>query len=219
MLKYPFLFLYLNLFCTQGVVAQGSGLLIQQYGKSNVDELSLRKWNYDVHLILNRFNTNDRNTKAKLGLSVGGSVRYNFRKSYGLRTGIDLHRINYKYDLEYDTSKDQLLFLSIPLTGRLYSIKNSTIELGMVYNFVLNAKGDPPANLEDEAVSYPAGTFSNSIGVLAAVHYRFWKRFSASLQYQFQKNNINPLQRETNSLSGLMLGVHYTFLPAKKPVN
>jgi hypothetical protein len=31
--------------------AQGSGLLIQQYGKSNVDEIGLRKWNFDAHLL------------------------------------------------------------------------------------------------------------------------------------------------------------------------
>ena len=70
--------------------AQGSGLLIQQYGKSNVDEIGLRKWNFDAHLFLNRFNTTDRETKGKISRSAGGSVRYNFKKSYGLRTGIDI---------------------------------------------------------------------------------------------------------------------------------
>ena len=199
--------------------AQGSGLLIQQYGKSNVDEIGLRKWNFDAHLFLNRFNTKDRETKGKISRSAGGSVRYNFKKSYGLRTGIDIHSINYAYNLAYDTSKDQLLFLSIPLTGRLYPVKRVTLELGLVYNFLLKTKGDPPTNLEEFPVTYPEGTFSNSFGVLAAAHYTFWKRFSASIQYQFQKNNTNPVQRETNGFAGFMLGVHYTFLTPKIPVN
>ena len=199
--------------------AQGSGLLIQQYGKSNVDEIGLRKWNFDAHLFLNRFNTTDRETKGKISLSAGGSVRYNFKKSYGLRTGIDIHSINYAYNLANDTSKDQLLFLSIPLTGRLYPAKRVTLELGLVYNFLLQSKGDPPTNLEEFPVAYPDDTFSNSFGVLAAAHYTFWKRFSASLQYQFQKNNTNPVQRETNGFAGLMLGVHYTFLTNKIPPN
>ena len=199
--------------------AQGSGLLIQQYGKSNVDEIGLRKWNFDAHLFLNRFNTTDRETKGKISLSAGGSVRYNFKKSYGLRTGIDIHSINYAYNLANDTSKDQLLFLSIPLTGRLYPVKRVTLELGLVYNFLLQSKGDPPTNLEEFPVAYPDDTFSNSFGVLAAAHYTFWKRFSASLQYQFQKNNTNPVQRETNGFAGLMLGVHYTFLTNKIPPN
>ena len=199
--------------------AQGSGLLIQQYGKSNVDEIGLRKWNFDAHLFLNRFNTKDRETKGKISRSAGGSVRYNFKKSYGLRTGIDIHSINYAYNLAYDTSKDQLLFLSIPITGRLYPAKRITLELGLVYNFLLQSKGDPPTNLEEFPVAYPDDTFSNSFGVLAAAHYTFWKRFSASLQYQFQKNNTNPVQRETNGFAGLMLGVHYTFLTNKIPPN
>ena len=199
--------------------AQGNGLLIQQYGKSNVDEIGLRKWNFDAHLLLNRFNTTDRETKGKISRSAGGSVRYNFKKSYGLRTGIDIHSINYAYNLANDTSKDQLLFLSIPLTGRLYPVKRVTLELGLVYNFLLQSKGDPPTNLEEFPVAYPNDTFSNSFGVLAAAHYTFWKRFSASLQYQFQKNNTNPVQRETNGFAGLMLGVHYTFLTNKIPPN
>ena len=199
--------------------AQGSGLLIQQYGKSNVDEIGLRKWNFDAHLFLNRFNTTDRETKGKISQSAGGSVRYNFKKSYGLRTGIDIHSINYAYNLANDTSKDQLLFLSIPMTGRLYPAKRVTLELGLVYNFLLQSKGDPPTNLEEFPVAYPDDTFSNSFGVLAAAHYTFWKRFSASLQYQFQKNNTNPVQRETNGFAGLMLGVHYTFLTNKIPPN
>ncbi len=199
--------------------AQGSGLLIQQYGKSNVDEIGSRKWNFDAHLLLNRFNTTDRETKGKISLGAGGSVRYNFRKSYGLRTGFDIQSINYVYDLANDNSKDQLLFLSIPLTGRLYPARRVTLELGLVYNFLLQSKGDPPTNLEEFPVVYPDDTFSNSFGVLAAAHYTFWKRFSASLQYQFQKNNTNPVQRETNGFAGLMLGVHYTFLTAKIPVN
>ena len=199
--------------------AQGSGLLIQQYGKSNVDEIGLRKWNFDAHLFLNRFNTTDRETKGKISRSAGGSVRYNFKKSYGLRTGIDIHSINYAYNLANDTSKDQLLFLSIPMTGRLYPAKRVTLELGLVYNFLLQSKGDPPTNLEEFPVAYLDDTFSNSFGVLAAAHYTFWKRFSASLQYQFQKNNTNPVQRETNGFAGLMLGVHYTFLTNKIPPN
>ena len=199
--------------------AQGNGLLIQQYGKSNVDEIGLRKWNFDAHLLLNRFNTTDRETKGKISRSAGGSVRYNFKKSYGLRTGIDIHSINYAYNLANDTSKDQLLFLSIPITGRLYPAKRVTLELGLVYNFLLQSKGDPPTNLEEFPVAYPNDTFSNSFGVLAAAHYTFWKRFSASLQYQFQKNNTNPVQRETNGFAGLMLGVHYTFLTNKIPPN
>ena len=105
------------------------------------------------------------------------------------------------------------------MTGRLYPAKRVTLELGLVYNFLLQSKGDPPTNLEEFPVAYPDDTFSNSFGVLAAAHYTFWKRFSASLQYQFQKNNTNPVQRETNGFAGLMLGVHYTFLTNKIPPN
>ena len=214
-----FLFSSCFILCVQKSSAQGSGLLIQQYGKSNVDEIGLRKWNYDAHLLLNRFNTTDRETNGKIGFSTGGSVRYNFRKSYGLRSGIDIHSINYAYDLANDTSKDQLLFLSIPLTGQLYPVKRVKLELGLVYNFLLKTKGDPPINLEEFPVTYPDGTFKNSYGVLAAAHYTFWKRFSASFQYKFQKNNTNPVQRETNGFAGFMLGVHYTFLTPKIPIN
>ena len=200
---------------SQKACGQGGDLLIQQYGKADIENIGLRRWNYDAHLLFNRFNTSDRETKGKLGMSVGASVQYNFKKSYGLRSGVTLHRINYAYDLAADTSKDQLVFLSVPLSGRLYPVKKVVIELGIVYNFLLNAKGDPPANLEDESVSYSLGTFNDSFGMLSSVHYKVRSRFSASLQYQFQKKNTNPLQRETSAFSGLLLGIHYTLLSDK----
>lgn len=214
-----FLLLVMTVFCIQNLRAQGGELLIQQYGKADVENIGLRKWNYEVHIAPNIFNTNNRATKSKLGISSGGTVSYNFKKSYGLRTGIDIHMLNYTYDSEKDSSKDELMFLSVPLTGRLYPVNRIKIELGIIYNFLLSAKGDPPTNTKEGAVPYPSGTFNNSFGMLAAVHYSVWKRFSVSVQYQFQKNNTNPLQRETNYFDGFLLGIHYTFLTTKKPSN
>ena len=212
-----FVFFSSFIFPTKEIFAQGGALLIQQYGTYDVENEGLRKWNYDVHTLLNRFNTTNRETQGKIGMSVGGTVRYNFKKSYGLRSGIDLHRFNYAYNSANDTSIDNLVFLSVPFTGRLYPFKRVTLEMGFVYNVLLSAKGNPPTNLEDGSISYPSGTFSNSFGVLTAVHYSLWKRFSASLQYQFQKKNNSQLQRETNALAGLMLGIHYRVLSRKIP--
>ena len=93
--------------------------------------------------------------KSKLGISSGGTVSYNFKKSYGLRTGIDIHMLNYTYDSEKDSSKDELMFLSVPLTGRLYPVNRIKIELGIIYNFLLSAKGDPPTNKKREQYHIP----------------------------------------------------------------
>tara|TARA_B100000767_G_scaffold275578_1_gene313445 strand:- start:27107 stop:27772 length:666 start_codon:yes stop_codon:yes gene_type:complete len=217
-LFYPLL-LSISILYFQSSKAQSGDLLIQQYGKADIENVGLRKWNYDLHIAPNFFNTNNRTTKGKLGISLGGTVRYNFKKSYGLRTGIDIHSLKYAYNSEKDQSEDELIFLSIPLTGRLYPVNRVKIELGFIYNFILSAKGDPPTNTKKVAVSYPDGTFSNSFGMLSAVHYSVWKRFSVSLQYQFQKSETNPLQRETNYFNGILLGIHYTFLSSKKPSN
>ena len=213
------LLLSISVLCFQNSKAQSGDLLIQQYGKADVENMGLRKWNYDLHILPNFFNTNNRTTKGKLGISFGGTVRYNFKKSYGLRTGIDIHTLKYAYNSEEDQSEDQLIFLSIPLTGRLYPTNRVKIELGFVYNFLLNAKGDHPTNTKEGAVAYPDGTFSDSFGMLSAVHYSVWKRFSLSLQYQFQKSETSPFQRETNYFNGFLLGIHYTFLTAKTNSN
>lgn len=217
-LFYPLL-LSISVLSLQNSRAQGGDLLIQQYGKADIENIGLRKWNYEVHFATNFFNTNNRTTKGKLGMSMGGTVLYNFKKSYGLRTGIDIHTLKYAYNSEKDQSEDKLIFLSIPLTGRLYPVNRVKIELGFIYNFLVSAKGDPPTNIKDESVAYPNGTFSDSYGMLSAVHYSVWKRFCVSLQYQFQKSETNPLQRETNNFNGFLLGIHYTFLTAKKPSN
>ena len=217
-LFYPLL-LSISVLSLQNSRAQGGDLLIQQYGKADIENIGLRKWNYEVHFAPNFFNTNNRTTKGKFGVSMGGTVLYNFKKSYGLRTGIDIHTLKYAYNSEKDQSEDKLIFLSIPLTGRLYPVNRVKIELGFIYNFLVSAKGDPPTNTKDGSVAYPNETFSDSYGMLSAVHYSVWKRFSVSLQYQFQKSETNPLQRETNSFNGFLLGIHYTFLTAKKPSN
>ncbi len=216
--KKIFFILIICLFSKQKVLAQDGYLLIQQYNKGGIDleNMNLRKWNYDAHILANYFNTADRSTKGAIGFSLGGTVRYNFKKSYGLRSGIDLHVIRYTYNAA-NTPQDRLAYISIPLTGRAYPFKRVTIELGAVYNILLDARGSSPTVADETLIKYPKGTFANSFGVLMSMHYTFKERYSVSVQYQFHKRSINPLQRETNNLRGFLLGAHYTLLPLKKP--
>lgn len=208
--------LIVSVFLEQKLMAQDGYLLIQQYGKNGVDleNINLRKWNYDAHILLNYFNTTDRKTEGEIGFRLGGTVRYNFKKSYGLGSGIDFYIVRYTYN-NINSFKDRIAYLSFPLTARAYLFKRITIEMGVVYNILLEAKGSTATGTDKTLKKYPKGTFANSFGVLMSVHYTFKERYSISLQHQFNKRSIDPLQRETNNLRGFLLGVHYTLLSPK----
>ena len=194
---------------TQISLAQGPGLLIQQYDQG-IDVEYYRKWNFDVFVQPHISNTNDLATKARINLDLGANVHYRMDKNFGLSSGIHYQRLSYRYELPNDTSLDRLYFLRLPLLLSLYPVNRLQLSLGGSYHLILRATGQPPG--ESERTTYPPKTFLNSLGVVVHAQYLIWRRFSASLSYRFQKRNYDPLQRETQDFQGFALGIHYTLL-------
>ena len=195
--------------------AQGPGLLIQQYGKASYDLEYYRKWNFDVLVQSHLSKPTNRESKGKLQFNLGGRVHYRMAKSFGLTSGVDLHRIKYQYAYENDNSIDHLNFLRLPLLLSVYPVKRLHLSLGGSYQFFLSATGQPPP--ATAPLPYPSRSFVNSIGVMASAHYRVYQKFSASLGFHFQKRSSNPLDRVSQNFKGFSLGVAYTLLNPNQP--
>ena len=190
--------------------AQGPDLLIQQYGKNAYDLEYYRKWNFDVLVQPHLSKPSNRESKGKLQLNLGARVHYRLAKSFGITSGVDYHRLKYKYAYESDNSVDQLRFLRLPLLLSVYPVKRLRLSLGGSYQFFLSANGQPPP--ATAPLSYPSRTFINSIGVMASAHYRVYRKFSASLGFHFQKRSNDPLDRVSQNFKGFSLGIAYTIL-------
>lgn len=191
-------------------IAQGPGLLIQQYSKASYDLEYYRKWNFDVLVQPHLSKPTNRESKGKLQFNLGTRVHYRRTKSFGISSGVDFHRIKYQYVYENDNSIDQLSFLRLPLLLSVYPVKRLRLSLGGSYQFFLSATGQPPP--ATEPLPYPSQSFINSIGVMASAHYRVYRKFSASLGFHFQKRISNPLDRVSQNFKGFSIGIAYTLL-------
>ena len=100
--------LFIILFSAHSNYSQGGDLIIQQYQKNNIDLEKFKKWNFELSVGLNYFNTIDRNSKGKINYEIGGVVYYMIKKSIGIKTGIEFLNYSYKYNLINDKSIDKL---------------------------------------------------------------------------------------------------------------
>ncbi|MGB1972105.1 MAG: hypothetical protein ACPHSE_06375 [Flavobacteriaceae bacterium] len=207
--------LFFLLFFGLRATAQGSDLLIQQYDRYSYDTEYYRKWNFDVFLQPHWNNTTNRKTEGRFGLNFGTNVHYQFTKTFGLSSGIHYMRTSYNYTLETDKSIDRLRFLRFPLVLSVYPVNRLRISLGGSYNWIQTATGVPPPLID--RTHYPSAVFVNTLGVLFGMHYRVFKKFSASFEYRLQKRGYRPYQRETQHFKGFSLGIHYTLLNSNRP--
>ena len=196
-------------------IAQGPGLLIQQYSKASYDLEYYRKWNFEVLLQPHLSKPTNRDSKGKIQFNLGGRVHYRMTKSFGLTSGVDYPRIKYQYAYENDNSVDHLNFFRLPLLLSVYPAKRLRLSLGGSYQFFLSATGQPPP--ATEPLAYPSGSFINSIGVMASAHYRVYRKFSASIGFHFQKRSSNPIDRLSQNFKGFSIAVAYTLLNPNQP--
>lgn len=194
--------------------AQGPDLLVQQY-RQGEDLEYYRKLNFDFTLLPHFSNTTDRETKGAISIDFGVNVHYRFTKTFGLSSGVLLHRIRYKYLYPNDNSNDHLQFLQFPLILSVYPYKRIRLFLGGAYQWILTAQGQPPPLTQ--ATAYPKNTFINSLGIQGGAQYRVWKKFSVSILYQMQKQRSKALTRETQNFQGFALGISYTLLNPNRP--
>lgn len=195
--------------------AQGPELLLQQYNKNSYDLEYYRKWNFEVNVTPHFSKPTNREAKSNLQLNLGTRVHYRLTKSFGLTSGLDYHRLSYRYAYADDNSVDRLRYLRVPFLISVFPVKRFRLSLGGSYQFFLKGTGQPPPATERS--SYPSRTFINSVGVMTSVHYIVWRKFSASLGFHFQKRSNNSIDRESQNFQGFSLGIAYTILNPNRP--
>ena len=198
--------LFIILFSAHSNYSQGGDLIIQQYQKNNIDLEKFKKWNFELSVGLNYFNTIDRNSKGRINYEIGGVVYYMIKKSIGIKTGIEFLNYSYKYNLINDKSIDKLNFIAIPLNLRVFPTNKFIIDFGISFNMFiegLNSADNGPWE------RYNDGIFSNSVGFLSGIQYNLWRKFSVEIKYRYQKNSENLYQKQTNNLKGITLGINY----------
>ena len=163
-------------------------------------------------------NTREDHNLYKIRYSAGVYIQYKFSKTFALNSGADYFNLSYQYNLHNNQSYDQLTYLSIPFTLRVFPSRKLLFETGLLYNHLLQAKNTEIVDLRNQSKIYPEGVFKNAFGWLFAVQYNVWKRFDISLQYRFFRKPTDPLSNQKNNFEAFILGVHFFVLnPKKKP--
>lgn len=199
--------------------AQGDANLLMQYNKGPDLDGFYRKWNFDLHLHGVYGNSRQENSIYKISYSAGVYIQHKFSKTLALNSGLDYFNLNYQYDLPSNQTQDQLTYLSIPLTLRVFPSRKLHFETGLLYNHLLNAQNTEIVDLRNQSTTYPQGRFKNTFGWLFAAQYNVWKKFALSAQYRFYKKASDPLSAQKNNFKAFLIGVHFFILdPKKKPL-
>jgi hypothetical protein len=198
--------------------AQGDNNLLLQYNRGPDLDGFYRKWNFDLHVHTIYGNMREEYTVRKITYSVGTYIQYKFSKTFALNSGADYFTLTYQYNLRKNQTYDQLTYLSIPLTLRVFPSRKIHFETGLLYNRLLNARNTEIVDLKNISNQYPQNIFKNTFGWLFASQYNVWKRFDVSLQYRFLKKVNNPQLYQKNNFDAFLLGIHFFILnPKKKP--
>ena len=200
------------------VFAQGDDNLLLQYNQGPDLDAFYRKWNFDLHAHINYGNMRENYTVRKINYSIGSNIQFKLSKTFALNSGIDYLNLSYQYNLVKNQTYDQLIYLSIPLSLRVFPSRKTHFEMGMLYNHLLSAQNSTIVDLKTLSNEYTEGVFKNTFGWLFAVQYNIWKRIDFSLQYRFFKKEGNPLSDQKNNFDAFILGFHFYLLnPKKKP--
>tara|TARA_B100001057_G_scaffold318823_1_gene319118 strand:+ start:2485 stop:3144 length:660 start_codon:yes stop_codon:yes gene_type:complete len=198
--------------------AQGDANLLLQYNRGPDLDAFYRKWNFDLHTHFIYGNMRENYTVSKITYSVGAYIQFKFSKTFALNSGADYFNLSYQYNLRKNQTYDQLTYLSIPLTIRVFPSRKIHFETGLLYKRLLSAQNTKIVDLKNRSNKYPNGVFKNAFGWLFTTQYNVWKRFDVSLQYRFFKKEVDPLIDQKNNFDAFLLGIHFYVLnPKKKP--
>ena len=198
--------------------AQGDANLLLQYNRGPDLDGFFRKWNFDLHAHTVYGNMKEEYTVHKITYSLGSYIQYKFSKTFALNSGADYFNLSYQYNLQKNQTYDQLTYLSIPLTLRVFPSRKIHFETGLLFNLLLNAQNTEIVDLKNKSNEYHQDIFKSTFGWLFATQYNVWKRFDISLQYRFLKKASSPYSNQKNNFDAFLLGIHFFLLnPKKKP--
>lgn len=215
-IKIKWLWLLLPLFSVS--FAQGDDNLLMQYNRGQDLDGFYRKWNFDLHARILYGKMKEDYSVYKTSYSSGIYIQYKFSKTIAINSGGDYFSLRYQYNLANNQSYDQLTYLSIPLSIRVFPSRKLLFETGLFYNYLLKAQNNQIVDLKNQSKNYPEEVFKNTFGWLLGAQYNAWKRLDVSLQYRFSKKASNLYSLQKNNFEAFMLGIHFFVLnPKKKP--
>lgn len=223
-----FLFLW-SLFCwfPLKALAQGDDNLMLQYNQGPTNESLYYPWNVSVIGLGVRMNTPLDFSRPRLTWGAGLNVEYKISQSFGVATGASYLNIHYRYTRVDLNSKDFLAYWRIPLLVHISPNKKIRIAFGPSYNLLDRAynsdivhytvESRPPFIITTGQYQYAEGHFKNAFGLLGSISYRFWKSFSARLEYTQIKTTDDPFTDQSNTFRGVNLGLEWRLFNPSKP--
>jgi len=213
---YFLLFLVFKLTLSYG---QGDKNLYKQYRTGPDPYNFFHKWNYSFYAKFNLINSDQNYTKIRPGKGLGFMIQKLNSKSFGFGTGFEFNEVNYKYLGYFNGSKDNLNYLTIPFSIRLYPSRKLYIESGVKYYYLLSAKNSEYINPNDNSNNYLDDLFDSSPGIFFGFNYKIWKRLHIGIQYEYLKGSRkNQVGIYPNNFRGLSLKIETFFKnPLDKP--
>ena len=196
--------------------AQGGDLLIQQYRRGPDLNANYPKLSVFLGPQSSRINTDLGTTSPTL--TFGGELNVEFRvsKSVGLISGLGYSPVAYKYLSDETSSKDQLIYLTLPLMIRLKPTERVSINMGGIYSIYQSGTQTLDFNSKPEKISFEKGIFKNSVGGIVQIGYHFLDRFYSYVNYRWVKRFSPATQSQTNNLAGFQMGLSIVLWESKK---
>lgn len=208
-------------------LSQGDDNLLLQYNRGPTEESLYHPWNVSVYGMGVRMNTPLDFTRPRLTWGAGLNIEHKISQTFAFATGASYLNIHYRYTREELNSKDFLAYWRIPLLLKVSPNKRVIIALGPTYNLLDRAynseivsytvESRPPFIITTGQYYYAEGHFKNAFGVLCAVSYRFWKSFSARLEYTQIKTTDDPFTDQSNTFRGVNLGLEWRLFNPSRP--
>ena len=173
------------------------------------------RWSIYPGIILNRINTDQKNTSPKLAL--GGLVQMEFKisRTMGFISGFNYSPVKYSYQVKDSLGQDRLSYFSVPLGIQLHPTKKISVGLGSHYNFYNKGEFIRSKNNIILYETYEEGIFRNSLGGYVHVSYNIYKQLKIFINFRWTSRSSPAIQIQTNNTSGLQLGLMYILWHSK----
>ena len=197
--------------------AQGDANLLLQYNRGPDLDAFYRKWNFDLHAHIIYGNMRENYSVRKITYSVGTYIQFKFSKTFALNSGADYFNLSYQYNLRKNQTYDQLTYLSIPMTLRVFPSRKIHFETGLLYSRLLSAQNTKIVDLKNQSNEYPQGFLKMLLVGFLPPNTMFGKDLMSPFNIVFFKET-DPLSDQKNNFDAFLLGVHFYVLnPKKKP--
>ena len=181
--------------------AQGGDLLIQQYRRGPALNANYPKLRLFLGPQSSRINTDLGTTSATLTFGAELNIEFRVSKTVGLVSGIGYTPVAYKYASGELPSKDQLVFLTLPLLMRLRPTERVSVTMGGIYSFYQSGKQILDPDGVSQVIPYEKGIFKNSIGGIVQLGYHFLGSFYGYVNYRWVRRASPATQLQTNNLA------------------